>query len=99
MITSFTNVSASGLTTLLPAVTGVNYRIHSILLSGSTAVNITFETTGGTALTGTFQNVLTFSFDFSGALHTGLGLGFAINLSAASNIGVSVTYETVTTAL
>jgi hypothetical protein len=86
------NISSSGTTTIANAQGGAAVRVCKIVFSASSAVNITLY--GGlSAITGVFQNVSSFAFDFEGQLTTGAGNSLALNLSAPGvTLGGVVTY-------
>jgi hypothetical protein len=84
-------ISASGTSTIATPTGGSALRICKITFSSSTPVNVTFYG-GASAITGTFQQVSTFAFDFEGQLTTGAGNAFGINLSATATLGGVVTF-------
>lgn len=88
------SVTASGTTTVIPAASGLAVHVCSVSFSDSTAVNVAFFSvgTGGAAITGTYQNVSTFAYNFQGSLSTPTGLGFGINVSATTTLGGFVSY-------
>lgn len=89
--TAAINISTSGTTTIAASHGGQAVRVCKVLLSAAAPVNITFYG-GGTAITGAFQNVSSFAFDFEGQLSTGYGNSLGLNLSSAVTLGGVVTY-------
>ena len=92
MLTAAINTTTSGDQTIIAAVAGQAIRIHSISFSSSASTNVTFKA-GATAISGPYQNVLTFSEDWGGTLRIAPGTAFVLNSSAVANIGGIVTYE------
>jgi hypothetical protein len=68
--------------------------VCTVSFSDSTAVNVTFYSIGtsGGAISGAYQNVSTFAYNFQGALNTGTGLGFGINVHTTTTLGGFVSY-------
>jgi hypothetical protein len=66
------------------------------MFSASVAVNFKLQSVNraGVAkdLTGPFQNVLTFCYDFEGEIATEIGSALAININTTSSVGGYVTY-------
>ena len=101
MRTAPISASASGDTTILPAITGKRYKILAYILSSSGTNNIVWKS-GTTALSGSMNMIAGGNIAIhlgdqwpSGGLPvltTELGDAFIINLSASNIVGGHITY-------
>jgi hypothetical protein len=85
------NITASGATVVIPAISNASIAVAKMLLSGSAGSNLTFLD-GSVPLSGPLQNDITLAFDFQGALLTSKGNAFSISQSGTSTIGGWVSF-------
>jgi hypothetical protein len=93
------NVAAMGQTVLVVGVAGYVVELINCILLTNGAVQVTFEDANGTDRMGpmSMQNngILPLSASLPGWIRTASGQGLAINLSAAVQVGGSITYRLV----